>query len=356
MFCKDCGHKINDKSKFCKNCGIKIDSEIEENKKSVTEKNNEKIIRLIVLLGFILFIYYAFFNNHLILNNQATNNSSNQSATGSENSQQSLQTNSQKPNLNLNSSSGLSTALINKIESVIVEINCYSSNNDIVMGSGMAYKESGNIYISTNYHVYNMAINGKTLPVCYAVFPDPPNYYYNINYGDYNISLVSHNYDVTTYEDSAIFLLGQPYNSQSKLDSIPTITDLSLASCSSNVNVGDKLHIFGYPSSGNALGISETVTQGSIAGILSGPIYKTDAPIDHGNSGGLAVLDKNTCLLGIPTLGQSGLTAGIGYIQSFNLAKQPVQETNDQICQDNYGVYSNWSGQKNKQWWFNLCL
>jgi S1-C subfamily serine protease len=67
------------------------------------------------------------------------------------------------------------------------------------------------------------------------------------------------------------------------------------------------------------LGISETVTEGIISGIVAGPIYKTNAAIDHGNSGGVAILNKNGCALGIPTLGASGLTSGIGYIQSYPL-------------------------------------
>lgn len=68
----------------------------------------------------------------------------------------------------------------------------------------------------------------------------------------------------------------------------------------------------------------ETVTEGIVSGIVPGPIYKTNAAIDHGNSGGIAILNKNDCSLGIPTLGVSGLTAGIGYIQSYSLASQPI--------------------------------
>ena len=95
--------------------------------------------------------------------------------------------------------------------------------------------------------------------------------------------------------------------------------------CSSNVTdqaaaVGDSITIFGYPNPRNLLGISETVTQGMISGILPRPIYKTTAAIDHGNSGGLAVLNKSGCALGIPTFGASGLTSGIGYVQSYLLA------------------------------------
>ena len=111
--------------------------------------------------------------------------------------------------------------------------------------------------------------------------------------------------------------------------------------------VGDSVTVFGYPSSGNLLGISETVTHGTIAGILLGPIYKFDGAIDHGNSGGLAVLDKSSCVLGIPTLGDSGLTAGIGYIQSFQLASQAVTLTPNQICERDIGAGSYYLGYDN---------
>jgi hypothetical protein len=118
------------------------------------------------------------------------------------------------------------------------------------------------------------------------------------------------------------------------LNSIPTVNNvyktlgMSAGQCPSNltVNVGDAVTIFGYPRSGNLLGISETVTEGIVSGIVSGPIYKTNAAIDHGNSGGLAILNKDLCALGIPTLGDSGLTAGIGYIQSYTLANEPINE------------------------------
>ena len=92
----------------------------------------------------------------------------------------------------------------------------------------------------------------------------------------------------------------------------------------SDASVGDSVTIFGYPTSGNLLGVSETVTTGIVSGILPGPIYNTSAAIDHGNSGGIAILNKKGCELGIPTLGASGLTAGIGYIQSTSLVKTSV--------------------------------
>ncbi len=226
----------------------------------------------------------------------------------------------------------LSPSLINQIEPTIVEINCWSGENATTVGtagSGEALMAKGSIVFLSNYHVYAEAYTGTQPPNCYATFPEPPNFSDNPYYGDYQISLLAYKYNPDTYQDEALFVLGAPLTSTSTLDQIPTLTSLPLSGLTSdcsNVEVGDKLTIFGYPASGNALGISETVTQGIVSGIVPGPIYKTDAPIDHGNSGGIAIRDSDSCILGIPTLGVSGLTAGIGYIQSTYLLGEPTTD------------------------------
>jgi curved DNA-binding protein CbpA len=260
-------------------------------------------------------------------------------------------TNQQSQSTAPSTSGSLTTALINQIEPSIVEVNCYAADGSVVVsGSGTANLNDGTLYITTNYHVYNEANTGGGSPTCYAVFPEPPDFLYNGGYGDYKLALSFYHYDPDTYEDVADFTIGALYPSATPLNPLPSIDNVPLTGIGSgcpDATVGDSVTVFGYPSSGNALGISETVTQGTIAGILAGPIYKFDGAIDHGNSGGLAVLDKDNCVLGIPTLGDSGLTAGIGYIQSFSLASQPVTQTNAQICQSNYGAYSTWDGQTN---------
>lgn len=232
-------------------------------------------------------------------------------------SQPKTQSDSTKTNDNL------SPSLIKLIEPVIVEVNCYNTKDLSFrsMGSGLSYKFNGVVHIITNFHIYAGAIIGAQMPECFAVYPEPPNFQSNGNYGDYLLALVGSAYNPNTYQDLAVFKIGLPVPSTSVLNNIPAINDTPIfgEDCS-DVNVGDEVTVFGYPKSGNLLGISETVTHGIISGIISGPIYKTDAPIDHGNSGGLAILNKNNCVLGIPTLGESGLTAGIGYIQSYSLA------------------------------------
>ncbi len=76
----------------------------------------------------------------------------------------------------------------------------------------------------------------------------------------------------------------------------------------SDVQQGDKVLILGYPWNGSRVGV--TTTQGIISG-FDGDYYVTDAKIDHGNSGGAAILIKNDCWLGIPS------AAVVGTIESY---------------------------------------
>ncbi|MCL4403911.1 S1C family serine protease [Patescibacteria group bacterium] len=230
-----------------------------------------------------------------------------------------------------NASGNLSPSVIAQIEPAIVEVNCYSGDGSMVSsGSGISYTHNGVNLIETNYHVYSEAAAVGLFPTCYAVFPEPlSNFAYNSYYGDYQVALYNYRYNPSTYQDIADFTLESPLSTSVALNHIPTINDFyksigpTEAECAnSSVDVGDGITVFGYPRSGNLLGISETVTEGIVSGIVPGPIYKTNAAIDHGNSGGLAILNKNACPLGVTTLGDSGLTAGIGYIQSFILANQ----------------------------------
>jgi peptidoglycan hydrolase-like protein with peptidoglycan-binding domain len=262
----------------------------------------------------------------------------------------------QSSNISSSAGNNLSPSVISQIEPSIVLVVCfppdYSTSGNFDYGSGVSVNNDGTTYIETNYHVYNEENTGGGSPDCDAFYPESPDFSINPNTGGYQLALSSSHYDPDTYEDAADFALGAPLASSTPLNSIPVINNTPLTGIGlgcSDASTGDNVTIFGYPASGNYLELSETVTQGTIAGINSGPIYKFDGTIDHGNSGGLAVLNNESCDLGIPTLGVSGLTGGTGYIQSVNLERQPVTESNDQKCQDSYGANSNYSGQSNNQ-------
>lgn len=81
--------------------------------------------------------------------------------------------------------------------------------------------------------------------------------------------------------------------------------------------VGDSVAILGYPANGGTGAASKAITL--TAGIISsydGDYYVTDAKIDHGNSGGAAVLIRKDCYLGIPTWVEAGGFESLGRILS----------------------------------------
>ena len=87
--------------------------------------------------------------------------------------------------------------------------------------------------------------------------------------------------------------------------STPLLTDCN----ASDVNIGDKMYVVGYPvAAGNTL----TITDGIIAG-FDGIYIKTSAKIDHGSSGGLAI-HQSGCMLGIPTMVQAGSLESYGFV------------------------------------------
>lgn len=91
--------------------------------------------------------------------------------------------------------------------------------------------------------------------------------------------------------------------------------------CDKNPLQGDSIAILGYPSYGTNAGtfmsvisqIDPTVTEGIISG-QDGIYLTTSAKIEHGNSGGLVIDEKNDCYVGIPTAAVAGEIESLGRI------------------------------------------
>lgn len=108
----------------------------------------------------------------------------------------------------------------------------------------------------------------------------------------------------------------------------PLPDDLGLVSIelgdSDQVSIGDELSVIGFPGLG---GDTVTFTQGSVSGFLDedrdGVIewIKTDAEVNHGNSGGLAI-NENGEMIGVPTMGVTDVEAAgkISLVRPINLA------------------------------------
>lgn len=81
--------------------------------------------------------------------------------------------------------------------------------------------------------------------------------------------------------------------------------------------LGSSIIILGYPTIGSQSDI--TVTEGIISG-LERDYYITSAKVEHGNSGGAAILVKDNCFLGIPTFAESGSVESLARILDINAA------------------------------------
>lgn len=93
-----------------------------------------------------------------------------------------------------------------------------------------------------------------------------------------------------------------------------SVTDWPYMGCLGSKNdasVGDQVVILGYPGIGSQTDI--TATEGIVSG-FEGDYYITSAKVEHGNSGGAAILVKNNCYLGIPTFVEVGQVESLARI------------------------------------------
>ena len=81
--------------------------------------------------------------------------------------------------------------------------------------------------------------------------------------------------------------------------------------CKRRADIGESIVILGYPYTGSTNDI--TATEGIVSG-YDGYYYVTSAKIEHGNSGGVAVLIKDNCYLGVPSSAAVGTTESLGRI------------------------------------------
>ena len=101
----------------------------------------------------------------------------------------------------------------------------------------------------------------------------------------------------------------------------------------SDLQLGESLEIWGYPSSrgdGMSYSLNINLTKGVISGFEQDNIYKrgwivTDADISYGNSGG-AALDSKGRLIGMPTFGVTEGASWIGYLRAADVLEDWASE------------------------------
>jgi S1-C subfamily serine protease len=202
------------------------------------------------------------------------------------------------------------------LRALVYVLNRLSSGS--YSGSGSILDSRG--YILTNYHVVGDTDTGK-------LYEKDERLTIGINWDDptaepdtfYQVEVVEGNPD---YDLALLHVVamknGDPLPADLSFPTIP-IGDSDL------LKIGDPVAILGYPGLG---GLTPTFTRGTVAGFLADdPIdeprgwIKTDAEVNHGNSGGIAINVRGE-LIGVPSMAYVDPEASgkISGIRPINLA------------------------------------
>ena len=200
--------------------------------------------------------------------------------------------------------------IINQWKNRVAEVTCewqYSNGVAYAKGSGSGVifdtNALGTIVLTNRHVVLNDSLNGTEYPAAWCtakVYGVGEMKVYGIN-KPYRPALGGEDWVQVELNNKST---GSSYNPFANLPKFNVCTEAS---------IGDKVIILGYPAIGTQGGI--TATEGIVSGIEN-QYFVTSAKIDQGNSGGLAVLVKDNCYLGIPTWAKLGAIESLGRIIS----------------------------------------
>ncbi|MFA4998601.1 MAG: RDD family protein [Candidatus Paceibacterota bacterium] len=203
--------------------------------------------------------------------------------------------------------------------SAVVNVFCDNNNG----GSGTIFSTDG--FVLTNNHVISGAIS------CKITIPDSKGAISKVYIAEpLIIPDLSEKYDIAgltitgSYTDSK----GKTWGDYPTV--FPAFTDPT--DCINNDNqLGDSLIIYGYPITSG--GVNLTVTKGNISSFSDDGSILTDAQIDSGNSGGLAV-NQYGCFVGIPSAVLFGDYQNLGVIISTDIIDEFLNEIESEPSSD----------------------
>jgi cell division protein FtsB len=200
------------------------------------------------------------------------------------------------------------SSIIDKWKPLVVYIKCDFFNQDGTYafsqaGSGTLFAFSDGIGIQTNKHVISKQLpltGGLATPdYCSVKFLGNSRLYYVYHHttsGVFNMQAADDG------SDGGRLIIREPDNFIANL-----LVQYQGFYCKRKPSLGESVVILGYPSIGSPTDI--TATEGIISSYEysnAGNYYVTSAKVEHGNSGGAAILVKDNCYLGIPTFAQVG--------------------------------------------------
>jgi S1-C subfamily serine protease len=319
MYCKSCGDQLKKGIKFCTKCGVAVPSVISAPVQPEAVGLSKKKIAAIVFGVLILIIVVAALASS---NGQKTDQASNNLTQEQQNA--ALQDNAR----------------------AVVNVLCDNNGG----GSGTIFTKEGEIL--TNNHVIENA------SYCLVTLPDPATGYAARIYHAKPLIVPTYS---SQYDIAILSIDGSHTDKDGKTwgdypTTFPTFTTPSTCNPNTPSQLNDSVRIYGYPVTSG--GYNLTVTDGIISSFTDDGRILTSAKIDSGNSGGLAI-DQYGCFIGIPSAVESGNYQNLGVIIPNNIIKEffaeasssPLveapQKTKNQVCQDSFGVNSQWSGSTN---------
>ncbi|OGK17712.1 hypothetical protein A2774_01995 [Candidatus Roizmanbacteria bacterium RIFCSPHIGHO2_01_FULL_39_12c] len=210
-----------------------------------------------------------------------------------------------------------------EVASSVVNIFCPSTvtGEESTGGSGTIITEEG--VILTNSHIIPQDKNNLHVDNtgCMVVLPDP-------NTGQPKEIYLAHPIvipDLSDQYDLAYVSIYSAYYDEDEQKyagvyprKFPAFDDTTRCT-NENVKLGESVRIFGYPAISG--GYTLTVTDGLVSSFPGDGLIVTSAKISYGNSGGLAV-DKNGCMVGVPSLVSSDENESLGVIYSMDLVNK----------------------------------
>lgn len=306
MFCTNCGSQQEDGSRFCTNCGQEL---IFSPKKGLKKTKIIVYIVIGVILGLLLlFLLFTNYEDSESETNYVKQPANNESISSTNND-----------NFNFNQS---------EITASVVNIYCENIESEEDSGGGSGTIISNDGVILTNSHIIpqdeEYILTGEE--GCMVTLPDPDTGQPLELYLAEPISIPG----LSDIYDIAFLQIYDAYYDEEEQEywgtyprEFPFFNDEGRC-FDENVRLGEPVRIFGYPTLSG--GYNLTVTDGVVSSIDSdyGLIY-TSAKIGYGNSGGLAV-DRNGCMIGIPSMISSDEAESLGVIISTDLIYEFLEE------------------------------
>lgn len=324
-YCPQCGNARSSQDLYCKNCGGSLD----EKSRQAQSDRRQAILAFLLICGLAVSVFGAIYFDEIKAGIRQTQNQDEEkilmpsdlassSPTTASQDLNDLFKNRPQPSAPVDLAASMNQQ---DIVSTVVNIFCPNiyNSNDISSGSGTIIDSEG--IILTNSHVipqnqYSLEVGAQG---CLVTLPDPATGRPQGLYLAQPVVLqgLSDQYDLAFLKIyDAYYDPGSPFVNPYPRD-FPSLQGGEF--CTGPIVLGEELRIFGYPA--NSGSYSLTVTDGIVSSLPGDGTIVTSAKISYGNSGGLAV-DRNGCMLGVPTMINIDAGGSLGVIVSLDLVKE----------------------------------